>query len=178
MSRLVHRSFLPGYRASYIILSGQSVHLAKWMHALEQVTDWHLVKWPHDYFRTKIRLFRSAKCTKFLIFIEGTWPSTTHRHSAKWSPTLVTLIAVLSSSGSTGQEDLLRPPSPFSASISLTGCPLARSGIIRLKGAFKKFNDSQKRKFVSKGGGGVNSRCLTFCRAQASLIHFRILTQM
>ncbi len=29
-------------------LSGQSVHLAKWMHALEQVIDWHLVKWPHQ----------------------------------------------------------------------------------------------------------------------------------
>ncbi len=29
-------------------LSGQSMHLAKWMHALEQVTAWHLVKWPHQ----------------------------------------------------------------------------------------------------------------------------------
>ncbi len=29
-------------------LNGQSVRLAKWMHALEQVTDWHLVKWPHQ----------------------------------------------------------------------------------------------------------------------------------
>ena len=27
-------------------MSGQSVHMAKWMHALEQVTDRHLVKCP------------------------------------------------------------------------------------------------------------------------------------
>ncbi len=36
---------------------------------------------------------------------------------------------------------------------------------IAFKGALRKFNDSQKRKFVSKGGGGVNARCLTFRQA-------------
>ncbi len=35
-------------------LGRQSVHLAKWMHALEQVTDWHLVKWPHQLTTVKI----------------------------------------------------------------------------------------------------------------------------
>ena len=29
-------------------LSGKSVHLAEWMHALEQVTDGHLVKCPQN----------------------------------------------------------------------------------------------------------------------------------
>ena len=35
-------------------LSGQSVHLdaCKWMHALEQVTDLHLVKWPFLDYKT------------------------------------------------------------------------------------------------------------------------------
>ena len=28
-------------------MSDQSVHLAKWIWALEQVTVMHLVKWPH-----------------------------------------------------------------------------------------------------------------------------------
>ncbi len=46
------------------------------------------------------------------------------------------------------------------------------------KGTFKKFNYSQKRKFVSKGGRGINAQCITFCQAQASLIHFYILMQI
>ena len=52
-------------------MSALSVHFAKWIHALEQVTDSHLAKCPH------------------LIFINGTWPSGAHRHSAKWYPGLL-----------------------------------------------------------------------------------------
>ncbi len=53
-------------------VSDQSMHLAKWIPALEQVTVKHLVKCP-----------KSVKCDKFLILIQGTWPSGMHRHSAK-----------------------------------------------------------------------------------------------
>ncbi len=49
-------------------ISDESVHLGKWMTALEQVTVGHLVKCTHH---------------KFLILIGGTCPSGMHRHSAK-----------------------------------------------------------------------------------------------
>ncbi len=58
-------------------MSALSMHLAKWIPALGQVTDSHLAK------------LKSAKCTKFLIFMNGTWPSGTHWHSAKWYPGLL-----------------------------------------------------------------------------------------
>ncbi len=56
-------------------------YLAEWpVCALGQVDA---CTWTSDW-------LKSAKCTKFLIFMNGTWPSATHRHSAKWSPTLHT----------------------------------------------------------------------------------------
>ncbi len=38
---------------------------------------------------------KSAKCTKFLIFMNGTWPSGAYRHSAKWYPRLAIVIILL-----------------------------------------------------------------------------------
>ncbi len=39
-------------------------------------------------FPRRTKKWLSAKCTKFLIFMNGTWPSGAHRHSAKWYPRL------------------------------------------------------------------------------------------
>ena len=48
------------------------MHLGRWMAPLGQVTVVHLVK-----------------CTKFIFSLNGTWPSGTSRHSAKWYPRLL-----------------------------------------------------------------------------------------
>ena len=52
------------------------------------------------------------------------------------------------------------------------------------KRAFKKFHDSQKRKFISKRAGGstcsmpdILLQCHVLCQAEACLICFRILVQ-
>ena len=51
-------------------MSDQSVHLAKWMPALEQVAVRHLVKCPHQL-------------TKFLIFVNGTGTGAMEWHLAE-----------------------------------------------------------------------------------------------
>ena len=57
-------------------MSDQSMHLAKWLAAPEQVTVRHLAKYPHQ--------LELANCAKFLIFVNGTWPSAIEWHLAKW----------------------------------------------------------------------------------------------
>ena len=56
-------------------MSALSVHLAKWIPALGQVTDSHLVKCPHQ-----LTTWSSAPQD----FMNGTWRSGAYRHSAKW----------------------------------------------------------------------------------------------
>ena len=73
-----------------LIYTSLECYLAEWpVCALGQVDA---CTWTSDWLApSQIRLLKSAKCAKFLIFMNDTWPSATHRHLAKWSPTLYTL---------------------------------------------------------------------------------------
>ena len=58
-------------------------------------SDWQSLFAFHCYFTTEIRLLKWAKCPKFhefLIFMNRSWPSGTHWHSAKWYPGLITIM--------------------------------------------------------------------------------------